>query len=285
MISLIVASWNRTLEPERLLKSLDDQTYRNFEVIVADQNQDQRLDNVVRTHPDLRVKHLRLERGLSSARNTALPLVGGDIIAFPDDDCWYPPELLAKVKSWFEEHPEFDVLFTATRDGDGELMAPKFPLKRGACTKASVLRCAVTFNGFIRTQAALAVGSFREDIGPGTSSPYQSGEDLDYFIRPIECGFAAWYEPALTVYHPSLKSKARLLSKTYPYALGVGYVLREHNYPLWVIADLVLRSLCGAALHLCKFDLDNAKIYALRAKGEIQGYFGGRRHTATNSQR
>jgi glycosyltransferase involved in cell wall biosynthesis len=155
MISLIVASWNRTVEPERLLKSLDDQTYREFEVIMGDQNQDQRLDTVVRTHPDLRVKHLRLERGLSRARNAALPLVGGDIIAFPDDDCWYSPELLAKVKSWFEEHPEFAVLFTATRDGDGELMAPKFPLKRGACTKASVLRCAVTFNGFMRLRSVL----------------------------------------------------------------------------------------------------------------------------------
>jgi len=274
MISLIVASWNRVAEPERLLKSLDEQVYRDFEIILADQNSDHRLDALVREHPELRVKHLHLERGLSRARNAALQFTEGDIIAFPDDDCWYPTELLAAVTVWFERHPDFAVLFTATRDERGQLMSPKFPLKRGPCTKTSALRCAVTFNAFMRAQTAFRIGFFREDIGPGTSSLYQSGEDIDYLIRPLEVGFAAWYEPSLTVYHPNFKSRGRLLRTTYPYALGLGHVLRSHNYPWWVIGDLVLRSLCGAALYFCKFDLEGAGLYAIRAKGQLQGYFG-----------
>ena len=184
MISLIVASWNRVAEPERLLKSLDDQTYRDFEVILADQNEDRRLDALVEAYPHLKIRHMRLERGLSKARNAALRFAQGDLIAFPDDDCWYPPELLAKVVAWFEEHAEFAVLFTATRDENGQLMSPKFPPKRGPRTKTSVLRCAVTFNAFLRAEAVHAIGFFREDIGPGTSSPYQSSEDIDYLIRP-----------------------------------------------------------------------------------------------------
>src|SRR5271166_1153459 len=158
MISLIVASWDRVREPERLLKSLDNQTYRNFEVILADQNDDHRLDVLVEAYPRLKIKHLRLERGLSKARNAALRFAQGNLIAFPDDDCWYPPELLAKVVAWFEEHPEFAVLLTATRDQMGHLMSPKFPPKQGARTKTSVLRCVVTFNAFLNAEAVQAVG-------------------------------------------------------------------------------------------------------------------------------
>lgn len=274
MISLILASWNRVAEPGRLLKSLDDQTYRNFEVILADQNDDHRLDDLVKAYSQIRIRHIRLERGASKARNAALQVAQGDLIAFPDDDCWYPPELLASVVRWFEEHPGFSVLFTAARDENGQLMSPKFPPKRGACTKTSVLRCAVIVNTFLRAHAVHAVGFFREDIGPGTSSPYQSSEDIDYLVRPVERGFPTWYEPGLTVYHPNLKSKERLLRVTYPYALGQGHVLRSHNYPWWVIGDAALRSLCGAGVYLCRFDFVMAKIYALRAKGQLEGYFG-----------
>jgi glycosyltransferase involved in cell wall biosynthesis len=284
MISLIIASWNRVAEPERLLKSLDEQTYSDFEVILIDQNCDNRLDRALRQHSRLRIHHLHSERGVSKARNVGLRIAQGDIIGFPDDDCWYPQELLAGVKDWFESHPEFSVLFTATRDERGRLMAPKFPLGRGACTKISVLRCAVTFNAFARTHVVKAVGMFREDIGPGTSSPYQSGEDLDYLIRPVEYGFPTWYEPNFAVYHPELKSRRRLLRTTYPYALGVGHVLRLHNYSRWVIADSLLRSLCGAGVQLCKLDVEGAGLYVLRAKGLIRGYFGEHKSSTKSAE-
>ena len=269
-----MASWNRVAEPERLLRSLDAQKFRDFEVILADQNSDERLDAILREHSSLRVKHLRLERGLSKARNAALRVVGGDIIAFPDDDCWYPPELLARVAEWFQAHPEFAVLFTATRNQHGQIMAPKFAPKQGPCTKTTVLKCAVTFNAFLRIEAVRTIGFFREDIGPGTSSSYQSGEDLDYMIRAIELGFPAWYEPGLTVFHPNFKDEGRLLAKMYSYALGVGLILRSHSYPWWVISEVVARSLCGAAVYACKLNFKLARLYALRAKGQVQGYFG-----------
>jgi len=274
MISLIVATKDRVADLDRLLTSLASQSYREFEVIVIDQNSDERLMPVLDRAAKLRIMHLRCAPGVSLARNIGIRAAQGHIIAFPDDDCWYPPQLLATIKAWFEEHPEFSVLLTATRDQDGQIMAPKFPLKRGACSKYSILRCAVTFNAFFRAETVRAIGFFREDIGPGTSSPYQSSEDIDYLIRPIEHGFAVWYETGLTVYHPNFKSRERLLQKVYPYSLGLGYILRSHRYPWWVIGEVALRSICGAALHLCKFDPEGARLYGLRAKGQLQGYFG-----------
>jgi len=272
MMSLVVATWDRVGELERLLASLDRQTYRDIEVIVVDQNSDERLDSVLRSHPALKIRRLRSERGVSKARNLGLHMAEGDIVAFPDDDCWYPPELLQAVKDWFEQHPQYAVLLTAMRDDRGRSMAPKFGFRGGKCTKRTILQCAMMTNAFLRTEAAQAVRSFREDIGPGTSSPYQSGEDLEYLIRAVRSGLPVWYEPALSVFHPYIGDRGRLLRTTYAYALGVGFVLRLHDYSWAVLVGCVARSLCRAAIQLCKSDREGARIYALRAKGQFRGY-------------
>ena len=48
MISLIVATKDRVAELGRLLGSLENQVYREFEVIIVDQNPDDRLEAVLR---------------------------------------------------------------------------------------------------------------------------------------------------------------------------------------------------------------------------------------------
>src|ERR1039457_7675625 len=104
MISLIVATVNRVNELERLLDSLDSQTYKDFEIIVVDQNPDDRLVSIFQRHQSLSIHHLRSARGLSRARNVGLPDAKGEIIGFPDDDCWYPQQLLAHIKQAFNVH-------------------------------------------------------------------------------------------------------------------------------------------------------------------------------------
>src|ERR1700749_1024458 len=106
MISLIVASLHRTAELERLLASLETQSFRDFEVIVIDQNPDQRLADVLGKHPVLNLSHLRCPPGASRARNMGIKAAQGEIIGFPDDDCWYSTDLLQTVSKWFASHPE-----------------------------------------------------------------------------------------------------------------------------------------------------------------------------------
>ena len=272
MVSLIVATLNRVTELQRLLDSLDVQTYKNFEVIVVDQNPDDRLIPVLREHSSLTILHVRCAMGVSRARNAGIRVAIGSIIAFPDDDCWYPPELLTSVTRWLDSNPEFDGIFTATRDQNNKLQAPKFPPGPGPCTKKSILLCAVAFNAFLRVRAVETIGFFREDIGPGTPSPYQSSEDIDYMIRPLQCGMRLFYQPAFSVYHPDFSTRDRLRRTTFPYSVGLGYILRLHGYSWLVLGEVLARSLGGAALNLGKGDLEGAHLYLLRATGQLRGY-------------
>jgi hypothetical protein len=85
-----------------------------------------------------------------------------------------------------------------------------------------------------------------------------------------------WYEPSFTVHHPPLDSIARLRKTSYPFALGTGRILRKHGYPLHQVGALLARSFGGAALSLCRGQLDRAAVYALRGAGQLAGYAASR---------
>ena len=90
--SLVVATLNRVDDVRVLLQSLAEQTFTDFEVLLVDQNDDDRLRPVVEKFaPRLNLTRLHSTvRNSSHARNVGLPLCRGEIIAFPDDDCIYP---------------------------------------------------------------------------------------------------------------------------------------------------------------------------------------------------
>lgn len=284
MVSLIVGTVDRVMEVDRLLTSLDGQIYKEFEVVVVDQNQDERLAPLFEGHPGLAIKHLRSQPGISRARNIGLAAAKGEIVAIPDDDCWYPQRLLGEVTTWFASHPEFGILNVVKRSAENKLVGPKWPATARNCTRVDVWNCAISSAIFMRRSVCDAVGDFNEKIGIGAASNYQSGEETDYVLRALEHGFQMWYEPSLTVHHPPLHSIERLRKKSYRFALGAGYVLRVHNYPIHLVAGQVMRSLGGAAVALFSGDIALAHTYLLRGTGQLVGYISAPRPTKRQQQ-
>ena len=276
MVSLIVTTIDRVGELERLLASLETQTYRDFEVIVVDQNPDERLAPVLQAHPKLAIRHLRSGRGAARGRNTGLPLAQGEVVGFPDDDCWYPDHLLADVVAWFGDHSEFAVLFTCVRDADNVPVGPNWPKHAGVVTRRNVWDIGLAAGVFLRRGVTDATGLLDENIGVGSDSRYQSGEETDYYLRALERGFYMWFEHGLTVHHPNLHSLERLRSRTYPFALGAGYVMGVHRFSWWYLGERVVRSVGGAAVSLVRGEFAMADIYLKRCGGLLRGYLAGR---------
>src|ERR1700761_2332755 len=105
-LSLILATVDRVQELTRLLRSIEAQQMPGLELIVVDQNVDDRV-KVLLDQAALFTSYtpIRSSRGLSRARNAGLAIARGHIIGFPDDDCWYPEGLLPQVKAWFDGQP------------------------------------------------------------------------------------------------------------------------------------------------------------------------------------
>ena len=102
-VSLVVPTIGRSAPLVQLLESLRRQSFHDFEILLVDQNPPGYLDACLAPFKDLPMTRMRISPcGVSSARNAALPLVSGQVVGFPDDDCHYEPDTLSEVVRFFE---------------------------------------------------------------------------------------------------------------------------------------------------------------------------------------
>lgn len=137
---------------------------------------------------------------LSAARNIMLDqaldqINEDDLVAFPDDDAWYPQNVLARITAMFRTQSELDMVFcrygmTAVDRADSEC--------RVANVKA-VVRNASSNTIFLRGIVARSVGRFHQNLGVGT--PNNGGEDIDYALRAFAMSRLSIFIPEKIVGH------------------------------------------------------------------------------------
>ncbi len=273
--SLIMASVGRIREPERFLASLAVQTYRDYEVIVVDQNRDDRLIPLLESYEtQFSIKHLRSAPGLSRARNVGLKHITGDVVAFPDDDCWYPPRLLEGVCKLFQTDPKWDILAVAPLDNKGNPFLSKAFVRHNYLTQKSVWGSAISWNLFMKAYVPQAVGYFDETLGVGAGTRWGSGEETDFLLRAMQKGFRIWSEPGLVVYHETAYVRLGVSygKKAYRYALGMGRVLRKNRYPITLTLYFILKPLLGAVAMLAMVRPHKAFRYGCMFSGRLIGF-------------
>jgi len=107
LITVITPTYNRANLLPRAIKSVLDQTYQNFELIIVDDGSTDNTEEVVRTFFDERIKYFKHKKnkGVLGARNTGFKLAKGKYIAFLDDDDELFPEALEIALSKFINFP------------------------------------------------------------------------------------------------------------------------------------------------------------------------------------
>jgi glycosyltransferase involved in cell wall biosynthesis len=273
---LVVATLGRVDELGRLLDSLEGQTYRSFRVLVVDQNRDGRAE-AVQAGRNLDLLRLTSTPGLARARNVALELVEADVVAFPDDDCRYPPTLLADVAQRLSTREELDGLSVPTQDADGRRDAG-WGSEPAALTTRNVWNLVASAGLFLRRPLLERVGAFDEQLGIGGPGPWRSSEETDYVIRALREGARIAYDPTLSVEHPlTVVSGAALVARGRSEGASVGYLLRKHRYPPRTVGRMGVRPVGGVIVSLARLDADRARFHAATLTGRIRGYFGARR--------
>lgn len=122
-VSIIIPTYNRSHIIGRALQSVLNQTYRDFEVIVADDGSTDGTEAVVKEFNDERIRYIRHEenKGVSAARNTAIKAAEGKYIAFQDsDDVWLEDKLEKQMKAFETVPPEVGIVYTGLWKIKGE---------------------------------------------------------------------------------------------------------------------------------------------------------------------
>jgi len=275
-LSLILATVGRVDEPARFLASLLEQGPPDWELVLVDQNPDERLAPLVESWTArLPLKHLRAPRGLSRARNAGLAAATGELLAFPDDDCWYPPGLLPRVATRLEAAPELTGLCIRGVDPAGRSLLSGSPETPGPVRRLKVWRQGISIGLFLRRGPVAALGGFDERLGAGAGTPWGSGEESDLLLRLLEAGGHLYYDPSMQVIHPAPSSLAdpAALARARAYGRGMGEVLRRHRLPRRFIAWQLLRALGGALLAALR-GRGTARLYLAALRGRWEGVRG-----------
>ena len=101
LVSIIMPSWNTARWIGDSIKSVIDQTYNNWELIIVDDCSTDSTDEIVSSFNDKRIKCFKnnTNSGAAVTRNRAIREAKGEWIAFLDsDDLWAPTKLDKMVR-------------------------------------------------------------------------------------------------------------------------------------------------------------------------------------------
>ena len=102
LVSVIIPTFNRGYCLEESVRSVLQQSFTDFELIVVDDGSTDNTLEVEAQFPAVKLLRLEENRGVSFARNRGMAVAEGDCIAFLDsDDLWEQNKLATQVK-WIE---------------------------------------------------------------------------------------------------------------------------------------------------------------------------------------
>ena len=223
--SLIMATLGRFEDVGLFCEVLSKQTYKDFELIVVDQNPDERLTEILAPFEnDFPLIHIHSDKkGLSLNRNIGLKKATGDIIAFPDDDCLYNEDTL-----------EFVVRRMKEEDAD------YFCVNWHDATQPDVFRCVLEEPMQIKKRSFFDVGSsitlfvtksviegfaFDEQLGVGAK--YGSGEETYLLLWCLSKNAKCVCDGTYYIHHPYKRTTEVNEKRSYTYALGYGALMRK----------------------------------------------------------
>jgi glycosyltransferase involved in cell wall biosynthesis len=271
--TLVVCTFGRSKELWRLFDSLAEQSFRDFEVILVDQNQDDRFDSIGEAYGyQFSLVHLHMsERGLSRGRNLALHVARGQLIGFPDDDCWYAPDTLERISKAFD---------TLACDGLNIRILNEFGLAQNRIPSRimpiNLVNLSINSNSMFFTKTfATSVGSFDCNVGAGAGTVWSGGDDVDFFIAALKHipQSKLLYFPDAVVFHPNMTDTSSLnaFEKSYSYGRSIGYVLRKHSLHRLFFTSLV-RSSLFIFRQMVLLNWPKARFRILDVAGRIKGW-------------
>ncbi|MFD2616166.1 glycosyltransferase family 2 protein [Terrilactibacillus laevilacticus] len=273
--SLILTTINRTDEIEKFIESLLIQEYSNYELIIVDQNDDDRLLNIVNYFKNkIELKYVKSLKGLSIGRNIGIKYASGEIIAFPDDDCWYDNNLLEKVYRFFYNNPKYDGLTGLPVDEFGRASIGRFDQSSGDVNQRNVWARGISYTIFVKINVINKVGTFDEKLGVGANTLWGSGEETDFLLNALKLGKKIYYEHKITVHHPNPTKtyNANVIKKAFNYGAGMGRVLKKHNYSIHYVLYILLKPFIGTLLSLLMGKIGKSKYHFSVFKGRLIGW-------------
>ena len=230
-VSAIIPTYNRASTVKEAIKSVLDQTFRGFELIVVDNFSSDDTESVVNSFHDQRIRYFKNHNNglVSINRNFGIEKAQGEYIAFLDDDDLWLPEKLEKQVKLMDSNKELGLFYTDCYivDDSGSLLektyfSSKKPISGAALKGLLQDNTIATLTAMVRKEALDKVGRF--------STKYIIAQDYDLWLRIAQDYPIDFIDEPLakyTVHQESASVKRHILS--YKEKLQIhGYWLKKN---------------------------------------------------------
>lgn len=182
-VSVIIPTYNRARLIGRAIRSILNQTFQDFEIIVVDDGSTDNSKDICCSLNDSRLHYIRHEqnRGGGAARNTGIVAAQGEYIAFQDsDDEWLSDKLERQIQILEKASNEVGVVYTAfiRVDGSRVFYLPSFEVVK---KEGNILNQLLKGN-FVSTQTTMIRMSCFEKVGM-FDEMLPRFQDWELFIR------------------------------------------------------------------------------------------------------
>ena len=225
-VSVIIPTCNRPAFLPTAIRSVLDQTFSEFELIVVDDASDEPIASLVQAFHDDRVRWMRHDRrrGAAAARNTGIRNSDGEFVAFlDDDDEWYPEKLRRQVAVLFRSPPDVGAVYTGYDVVDrnaGKILSRMQPIHKGDISSA-LLRdnCIGSTSCILLRRTCLeSAGMFDETL--------PAFQDYDLWIRLSKMCSFEYVSECLLRYH---LHSSRIWTDPERICNGLNILLRKHG--------------------------------------------------------
>lgn len=248
--SLIIPTFKRADEVQECLESLTKQTFKDFEVILADGTPGKSLEEVANPFKQsLNLQFLYEEFiGVSEARNMGYEHANGEYIIFLDSDCIIPKQYLQTVDDFLQKNPldlfggpdAADASFTPLQKAISYSMTSVLTTGgiRGKKTHMGKFHPR-SFNMGMRKEVFKAVNGY---------SDLKCGEDVELSIRIIKSGYQSGLIEDAYVFHKRRTNLKQFFKQVYRFgAARINIFMRHreelkitHLFPLAFSVGLIL---------------------------------------------
>lgn len=186
-VSVIITTYKRANMLKRAINSVLNQTYKNIEVIVVDDNDENSEDrknteNIMMSYIDnLKVKYIKhkVNKNGAAARNTGIKHSTGEIVCFLDDDDWYIESKVEKQLKFLIKNNKYKAVYCGW-NRNGKTIIPKrtgnlaFELLSG--------------DSLIYTNTIMMWKDIAEKIG-GWDERFKRNQEAVFLLRYFKCGY------------------------------------------------------------------------------------------------
>jgi len=221
-ISIIIPIYNAQKTLEQCLQSIFNQTFKNFEIIAANDGSTDDSAKILKKYQEKITIITQPNQGAAKTRNTGAKMAIGQFLIFCDADIVMKPEMLEKMLQTLEKNPEASYVYSSFKFGFKTFKLWPFSAER------------LKEMPYIHTTSLIRKKHF-----PGFDENLKRLQDWDLWLTMLERGdegkwinevlFAVKPGGTMSSWLPSFAYKVPWLKKVKDYKQAEKIIKEKHN--------------------------------------------------------